>query len=358
MRSLLFWIGVRLERKKNVLRKTGTLQPFISVIVPARNEAANIEQCIRSLTANSFPSDKYEIIAVNDRSSDKTGDILIALQDEFPQLRICTTNGTNLSGNLRGKTRALAEGIAIAHGDVFMMTDADCTVGKEWIATAAQVFSNEKIGLLASFTVIKPQSVFETMQSIEWIYNHTLASAGVGLNQPLGCFGNNLCISRQAYFDIGGYENIPFSVTEDLALMQAAAKTPHEIRYLCLNDLKVVTKPAEDWETLIRQHHRWAKGGQALGWRATIFVISSLALWLGVLATAFSGNYLYSCLILIFRIVLDYCVVASSFAELKMKYILRWFPLAILFLMCLEFIAPFLLLNNSIKWKGQIFVSK
>src|SRR5690606_36911952 len=109
-----------------------------------------------------------------------------------------------------------------------------------WIETIAG-YCTEDTGLVASFTVMEPGNTFETLQTLEWVFNHTLAGAGVGLKQPLGCFGNNLSIRRTVYDELGGYARIRFSVTEDLALQQAVAATRWNMRYPCSYDARVVT---------------------------------------------------------------------------------------------------------------------
>lgn len=350
IRSIIFYIGAWLERRKPIHRAQSF--PPISVIVPARDEERAIESCVHSIMANEYPN--FEVIVVNDRSSDNTAQILATMQMKYSRLIVIHTLEETENSNLQGKTRALHQGINHASGEILMMTDADCKVQPTWIQDIASVFEDPHVGLVPSFTVVTTSNIFSRLQCLEWVYNHTLASAGVGLQQPLGCFGNNLSIRKKTYESIGGYAAIPFSVTEDLSILQTVARTKDwVIRYVCSNTTKVQTDPCPTLRTFIRQHRRWALGGKALGWRALVFVLSSATIWGGIFISVFTGRYDWLCLILMFRILMDFWVIYPSLFILQLLRLSIWFPLAVGFLLLLELITPFFLLQPTVEWKGQ-----
>lgn len=354
LRIFTFVFGAARERRKIIPNSTDPL-PFVSVIVPARNEESNIETCIQSLVLSNFPPDNFEIIVIDDRSSDGTADILRRLEHKLPLLRVITLDEARTTVNLRGKPGALQAGIEAARGEILLMTDADCTVVPDWIATMARQFDNPRVGLVPSFTLIKAKTFFEQMQAIEWIMNHTMASAGVGLNQPLGCFGNNLAVRREAFDSVGGYAKIRFSVTEDLALLQAIFARGWEVRYVCSNTAVVTTLPCQTLGEYIRQHHRWLRGGVDLGWRAVIFVAFSASLWICILAAFLDGDWLLLPLIFAIRVFGDFAVISPSLAILKRKRQLGWGFLAVGFIILLELVIPLSLLKKEVVWKGQVF---
>ncbi len=353
VRTILFVVGAMRERLYVIDERIDS-RPFISVIVPARNEEQNIEQCIRSIMESTYPPECFEVIVVNDQSDDATVEIVERLQQQYRSLRLVhTADYATSAPSLRGKPRALHIGIQQAGGELLMMTDADCTVESAWLTTAAKVLSDNRVGMMPSFTVINQPNIFARVQGLMWVFNHTMASAGVGIRQPLGCFGNNITLRKSVYDEIGGYENIPFSVTEDLALLQAVARTAWRIRYVCDRRLKVTTQPCQTFIEFLRQQHRWATGGKALGWRATIFVLSSTALWLGIATAAWQGEWIVTAGFVFFRWICDMLVYYPSLRELRMTYLQRWSVIATPFFLLLELISPFFLLKTSVVWKGR-----
>ena len=354
LRGIIFLYGAYRERKNTSTTKISNF-PFVSIIVPARNEENNIENCIRSVSANRYPKNKFEIIAVNDRSTDNTLKILEQLKNEIPNLKIVNVKNEYDKKNLKGKPGAIQAGIDASSGEIIMMTDADCIVGEEWIKTIVSQYNNTNIGLVASFTNVVGNRVFDRIQAIEWAYLHTMASAGVGLNQPLGCYGNNLSVRREAYEKVGGYKNIRFSVTEDLALLQSVHNAGYKIRYLTHKDADVDTFACKTFGEYLKQRHRWAVGGLDLGWRAAIFIISSALLILGIISTLIMWNPVYLVAIVLTRMFWDYLLIGSSFNILDKKELKIWIPLAVLFFIVLETIVPLLVLQKKIEWKGQVF---
>ena len=124
-RTIIFFIGSEKERrKKNHGEKTAT-PPFISVVIPSRNEENNIAGCINSLGKSTYPTDRFEIIAVNDRSTDNTGQVLEQLKELYNNLVVVNILDESASPNMKGKPRALHEGIGRAKGSIILMTDAD-----------------------------------------------------------------------------------------------------------------------------------------------------------------------------------------------------------------------------------------
>jgi cellulose synthase/poly-beta-1,6-N-acetylglucosamine synthase-like glycosyltransferase len=285
--------------------------------------------------------------------------MLAQLQHQFSSLRVINTDVQLASSlNLKGKTRALDQGIRQAEGEYILMTDADCTVSPTWIQSMAELFQNTDAALVAAFSLMKPTSFFAALQAVEWTHNHTLASAGVAWKQPLGCFGNNLAIKRSVYQELGGYSAIPFSVTEDLALLQAVHNSGQTITYRCSADTKIYTLPCETISEYIKQHHRWVNGARALGARQHVFVFTIFALWVGIFGSLYVENYLGAISLLILRMIADSFLIISSLRVLQDYRLIYFTPICTLCMAVIELFLPFLLLKPSVTWKGQVFSGK
>ncbi len=349
------FLGSLKSKRQDTIVANPTYKPLVSIVVPSRNEENNIERCIESLMQVIYPADKFEIIAVNDRSSDKTADILNNLAEKYSSLKVVHITEATANPNLKGKPGALHRGILESRGEIVMMTDADCTVPDTWVESIVNYFEDENVGLVPAFTLIKNKREFEKIQSVEWIYMHTLASAGVALGKPLGCFGNNLTIRRSVYDDLGGYENIDFSVTEDLALLQAVCKAGYKVFYPCSHETAVTTLPCADFAEYISQHRRWALGGFNLGWVVPVFVFTSFIVWLGLFIALIAGNILWLSAILFTRVFGDFSIIISSMGRLKQNHLQSRIITSVLYFMFIELILPPLMINKKIVWKGQVF---
>ncbi len=359
LRTVVFMLGAAKERSRRIqYDATSDFTPFVSVIVPARNEENNIAHCVRSIAASDYPSERFEIIVVNDRSSDRTGEVLSELQKEVPNLIIHNTTDDRSNTNLQGKPRAVHQGVMRSQGEFVLMTDADCTVPPTWISAIAHTFQNPRVGLIASYTLAKGARIFDHLQMHEWLINNTMASAGVGLGQPLGCFGNNLSVRRSVYEALGGYPNIRFSLTEDLALLQAVTRAGQAVRYICASETQITTLPCPDVAAFVKQHHRWVNGGKALGWRAAVFVITSVAMWLGIVVAIVLGAWKLLALLLSVRVLADMALTIPTYAELRMKWSFLWMPLLEPFFLLVELMTPFLGLKSRVEWKGQILKNR
>jgi cellulose synthase/poly-beta-1,6-N-acetylglucosamine synthase-like glycosyltransferase len=356
LRSALFIIGAFKARKiakQAVHRAQSAVRPSVSIIIPARNEQKSIGRCIESVLASTYS--EFELILINDRSGDDTGQIIDEFARRDGRIKAVHIKNDAEKGNLRGKPGALHMGIGYSSGQIIMMTDADCIVQPEWIQTTISIFASNSIALLPSFTVLKCSRFFEHMQDMEWVFNHTLASIGIAIGHPLGCFGNNLSIRRDVYDSLGGYQGIPFSVTEDLALLQAVHKKNLNILYPCLPELSVITLPCTSWNEFITQQHRWLKGGMALGWKAAFFVSYSALLWAAFINAIIVNDFSGAAILLLLRLIGDILIIAPTIHMLKRKRQYKYVLPGIFFILFMELIAPILLLRKTVRWKGQQF---
>lgn len=352
IKALIFYFGSKSSRKSiNISEQT----PKVSVIVPARNEENNIEECINSFLSISYPMDKFELIVVNDRSTDRTGDIIDNLSTKYDFIKPVHVIENRTHKNLQGKAGALDHGISFSTGDYILMTDADCKVNTNWISEITSYFEQESADFVASYTLIEGDLFFERMQALEWIMLHTLAAGGVGIGAPLGCFGNNVAIRKTTYDKIGGYKEIPFSVTEDLALQLAVLKSSGKISYRCSVASSIHTKPVEDIKEYIKQHHRWVVGGKALGLKGYLFVLVSFSIWVSIFYNAFNSNYDLVLAIIGLRFLGDLFIIYPALKKLKLSNLLAWMLPAEIFFMIVEIMSPFLALKKEVKWKNQVF---
>jgi cellulose synthase/poly-beta-1,6-N-acetylglucosamine synthase-like glycosyltransferase len=231
----------------------------VSVVVAARNEETNILSCLESLGKLIYPENKLEVIIVDDASIDETSSIIndfIIRTPHFKTIRL----DENQSDKLKGKVRAMAEGIKLSSGEIILTTDADCIVNPRWAKTIASYYVGN-VGVVDGFTSQSMKDSFTGMQAIDFIYSFYCCWT-INLGKPISCIGNNMSFRKKAYEETGGFENLPFSVTEDFLLLNSIHKLKkYEVVYPLDITSLIVSKPASSFRELFNQKKRWAVGG-------------------------------------------------------------------------------------------------
>ena len=329
-------------------------QPFVSVLIAARNEEKNLPACLQALLRSEYPADKFEITVVDDRSVDRTRALVENFSREYANVRVIAI--TQRLENMSGKASALCQGMAHARGEIILMTDADCAPPASWIAQMISYFTPE-VGLVGGFTLLAPSrqnnSLFAKIQTLDWIYLLTVGAGAAGLGKPLSIIGNNFAFRRAAYDAVGGYEKIGFSIIEDFALMRAInERTKWRVIFPIDARTTMISKPALDWREFYEQRQRWAAGGKEVG----VFAgISMLIAFLGHLA-CFAAWFISLPLAFICFFILvgsDFLLLRETVARLERKDLLKVFPLFEMYYFFYSFIvAPTVLLPATVRWKG------
>ena len=159
-------------------------QPLFSVVIPAYNEEKTIAACLKSIISQNFPQKNYEVIVVNNNSTDKTKEIA----KEFP-VRV-------INEPKRGYVWAIARGAREAKGEIIVYTDADTKVGKNWLRQYAQAFTNPKVLIAGGGAIFKPK--FLLIKIIEPFINLTGRIFKI-------YNGFNFAVRKKTYNQVGGF---------------------------------------------------------------------------------------------------------------------------------------------------------
>lgn len=240
-------------------------RPRVSILVPARNEEANLPRLIASLEAQETMD--FEIVIVNDRSTDATPRIIADFAARHPdRVRAVTLTDDPPEGN--PKQRALAAGVKETTGEVILMTDADCAVPPGWVETMRAPFRDLAVGLVfgavipATADLGRRTRAIDRFQSFDQIFRFQYTAGASGLGVPSGGFGNNIAVRRAALDDAGGFEGLEYSTTEDAQLICQVRDT-HVWKILAIRSkgARVAPAPEPDIASLVRQSIRWNSGG-------------------------------------------------------------------------------------------------
>jgi cellulose synthase/poly-beta-1,6-N-acetylglucosamine synthase-like glycosyltransferase len=236
--------------------------PFVSVIMPARNEADVLERTLQSLLAQDYPG-QWEIIVVDDRSTDHTPQVLrrVALEsDRLRPIRVTEENPRS------PKKHALALGIKHSQGEIIATTDADCVYDPAWIRSMVSHMAPE-VGVVAGLTVFDlPENRVPAWQKIQWLdffAQNSLAAGAAGAGVPSSCNGSNLFYRREVYDTVSGFGTSASIVSgDDVLFTQRVAKnTPWKIIYAAVPEATVRSLPVLSVRELFQQRLRWASKG-------------------------------------------------------------------------------------------------
>ncbi len=347
IQSVLFIIGV----SKKFPKINEEEFPTATVIVAARNEQDNIERCLISLDKLIYPEGKLEIIIVDDKSTDDTGKIIddfISGKNKFK--KIITKKEI---GKLIGKMNALANAIDIAKGEIILTTDADCEVQPKWAYTIASYYQKD-VAIVNGFTTQLAFDNFSGVQSIDFIYLLFVASGTINIGVPISCIGNNMSYRKKAYDEIGGYENLPFSVTEDFSLLNAINKLKkYEIIFPLDKESLITSKPCKSIKSLYRQKKRWSVGGLGVPISGYLIMTWGFLTNICVLLTPFFYSTIWLYLVF-FKILTDFFVLYSVHNNLGITKNLKYFLSYQIYYTLYVIATPFmLLLDRKVVWKGR-----
>jgi len=232
-------------------------EPFVSILVPANNEEDSIASTVSYLVSQlNYPADKYEIIVVDDASTDRTAQILAGLQDEYQHLRVVTIVKN------RGKAHAFNVALAYANGDFILSNDADTKPNPDALWQYLSYFEREggqNVGavtgnmLAANRTTLTAEAQQNELNSIIGLIKRSQMSYGA-----LFAFsGANTMYRKQAVLDVGGWH--AEQPTEDIAIawdMQAGGW-----RALFAPHIRFFLDVPEQLGSLLKQRRRWSSGG-------------------------------------------------------------------------------------------------
>lgn len=277
----LFFIGWR-KVYAFVPKGNEKINELISVVVPCRNEEKHIRNLIGCLAQQS--NQNFELILVNDHSTDATRNYMKTAQLHFPKIEIVDAQGY-------GKKNALREGILGAKGDLIVTTDADCLPSYHWLESIACFQQRNHCDLIICPVKLSGKDSFLSyLQILEFTSLVASAAGSAGVGMPILCNGSNLVFRRKVWLRSQKDLHPEEQSGDDIFLLESVKKNRGKIRFLKSESAFVTTRQAETLGQLIRQRRRWSSKSvmytdwQMIAVALIVFGISVVQLFLGVLA--------------------------------------------------------------------------
>ena len=248
---------VSIKKQKKVVEYEPDELPFVSVFIPAHNEENTIGSTVASVCNSDYSIGdeiNYELIVINDGSTDNTGEILSNLKKDYPQLKIVTRHPPR-SG--KGKGFVLNDALTLSKGEIIGVFDADTQIKSDYLKTIVQYLNGDIDGVQSRVKMFNlNENYLARMQHLEFASfgNTLIAKDNLESTGFLG--GNGQFVKKQSIIDSGRWDG--FAVTEDLNLAIKIMLNGGKIRYC--GECAVYQEAVTEWKAFFRQRVRWAIG--------------------------------------------------------------------------------------------------
>ncbi len=355
-----FWFGkmrvFQLNQIDHVRPEQSNTQ--FTVIIPARNEAANIKACVDSILNQDYPTDAFEIIVIDDFSEDDTAFIVQALSQQYPQVRLLKLADHCKEGEtLAYKKKAIEIAVAQAKGDWILTTDADCIVPTRWLFLYnAYIQANQPSFVAAPVMFIKTAGILNQFQLLDFLALQGITAAAVGAGKHSMSNGANLGFEKAAFIAVGGYQGVDHIASgDDMFLMHKMKQTLHKpVGYLFHPDAIVLTAAMDTWKGFIMQRIRWASKARYYDDRSITMVLTLVYFFnLSFVCLAFMGSWSTLLIALAFKTFFELFFLdpVAKFFKLQpeLKYFVFYQPIHIVYNIAAGLFGQL----KTYSWKGR-----
>jgi glycosyltransferase involved in cell wall biosynthesis len=301
----------------------------ISVIIASRNEVQNLKENLPSILNQKYPN--FEVIVINDASTDESNTILELFQNQYKHLKVITLENTNsYSGN---KKNAISKGIDVASNNNLLFTDADCRpVSENWITEMTSLLSDKKEIVLGYGGYQKIDNSFlniliryETLLTAIQYFSY----AKIGI--PYMGVGRNLAYKKELFQKNSGFENHKHikSGDDDLLINQISTQSNTEICFT--KESFTISKPKTSFTSWIQQKRRHISTATSYKpihqFLLVLFFLSQFLFWcLAIILLIFSFKWQLVTILVAIRLISQYIAIRNSATKLDEKDIVLFTP--------------------------------
>jgi poly-beta-1,6-N-acetyl-D-glucosamine synthase len=231
----------------------------LTVIIPVRNEARNVQYLLQDLERQHYPRELLEVLVVDDHSDDTTA----TLVEQFILSSDLSVRYLRLGdyATYGGKKAAVQLGVEQARGELLVFTDGDCRVGPRWLRSYAYLYETEQPYFISGpVSFHHTHTHFERMQLVEFSSLIGIGGASISMGQPNMCNGANLAYRKDIFECVGGFagnENIA-SGDDEFLLHKVHRAYPGRVRFLKDTEAMVYTSARKTLISFMQQRVRWA----------------------------------------------------------------------------------------------------
>lgn len=334
----------------------------VSVIVPARNEEANIPALLQAFTAQDYPQELVEFIIIDDFSTDNTAVLLRACP--APNVRLLQlSDHFSLDQRLNSyKKKAIETAIGISTGALIVTTDADCVMGPKWIATIVQCYEQGQAKFIAAPVAFHQENnFFKQWQSLDFLTMQGITGAASALRSGSMCNGANLAYEKAVFYEVDGFKGIDHLASgDDMLLMHKIFKAyPSGITYIASRDAIVYTLPVDNLKEFMHQRIRWSSKADKYDDKRLTRVLAVFYFWnacmllLPVAAIFIPALWPWWLWMMVYKLVVELYFIIPVARFFDRSFLLRIFvpgqPFHMLYILVAGWLGKF----GTYEWKGR-----
>ncbi len=289
--------------------------PTVTVLVPVRNEEAQIDGLIESLRAQRHPVDRTEVLLLDDHSGDATVARATAAMNDDTRFRVLCIDG-------EGKKAAITEGVRTAKGDVIVTTDADCRHDPDWLSAITAPFLDGADVVAGPVVYAERDTLFQRFQALEFLGLMGVGAGFFGIGYPRLCNGANFAYRRRMFTAVSGFEGNEGvqSGDDEFLLHKIVYREGGDARFTAQAEAVVRTASAPTLRAFLQQRIRWASKGRSyedgrfVAFLVMLFTYFLFAAAAPVLSAASSAALLAGVLFFLVKVIADASILYSAAA--------------------------------------------
>ncbi len=341
--GLFIFMGfyVPANKKKN---RTGSL--FISMVIPFRNEEKNLPALIESIKNLNYPADQFEVIFVNDHSTDQ-GPAVIQ-QSGLSNFYLFHSTG-------EGKKAAIAQAVEHAKGELIAATDADCLLPQEWLKEIHQAGNDSFI--LGPVQLGPIKSFLHQFQEIELAALQSISASAVNWKMPMMSNGANMAYKKGDFKEVGLKKETASG--DDIFLLEDFKKRKLPIHFLWNPTSIVKTLPVNSLKELVQQKVRWASKSKYYKNYST----TGLGILIALINLVMLANYIhfvlpgsvqnYALMVIITKAIIDLIIILPYIILIKKPHLIFMVPAFALLYPFYFFYVLVLSIRGKFTWKER-----
>lgn len=321
----IIYCSIGLYKHKSQKKET---EEYFSIIIAAKNESDNIEELINCI--NSFNYSNYEVVIIDDLSTDNTFNLLEKFSKTNDKISIYKVEDYLLSEELNGflgKKRALQLGIRKSKYEFLVFTDADCLPSSNWLKEINEHIFNQ-VDFIAGYSplVFSNNCLINKLINFERSSIFALTAGSFGVKIPLTCTARNMVYRRTTFDKIGGFSRIKHILSGDDDLMLLLQR--HHIRkynFMYSPESIVPAKEKKDLKSQVNQETRRASKFKyypnylkVILLNTLIFYITTIIVFIYALMNIIDFNYLIT--ILMLKIIAEFILIKSFYNKMEIKF--------------------------------------